>query len=146
MCMPRMLNGINVNAARALYWNLPDRSIKTKRETDKHVHEHISLIYLISLNLTLLPPSEADRSNCKTIVIPPLSLPPKSTAAPATMGDAEKPKEEEAKTVRAAPCMQPAPRASTGTLRRQRRSGHSPQWLRPKPTPAATLLTCPCLC
>ena len=135
MCMPRMLNGINVNAARALYWNLPDRSIKTKRETEKHVHEHISLIYLISLNLTV-----------NTFVIPPLSLPPKSTAAPATMGDAEKPKEEEAKTVRAAPCMQPAPRASTGTLRRQRRSGHSPQWLTPKPTPAATLLTCPCLC
>ena len=41
MCMPRMLNGINVDAARALYWNLPDRSIKKKRETEKHVHEHM---------------------------------------------------------------------------------------------------------
>ena len=48
-------------SARALYWSLPDRSIKKKRETEKHVHEHISLIYLISLNLTLLLPSEADR-------------------------------------------------------------------------------------
>ena len=75
-------------------------------------------------------------------LLPPLS----ETAAAKTfgMGDAEVPKEEEAKPVRAA-----APRAqplAPAPARPDGSSGHSPEWRRPKPMPAATLLACPCLC
>ena len=64
----------------------------------------------------------------------------------AIMGDAaEVPKEEEAKPVRAAaPRAQPAPRASTGTPRRQQRT--LPSVAQTKTNAAATLLARPCLC